>query len=137
MLLLYRLYAGLQRSISFLVNVFECPLDCDKLMELPEETAFEMEFDLTVYAVMAVFVCVALLYLLGRCYHGRIDDRWKPDYLLRKWINIVVVLLWVEILVHKGYLGQKVARNAHNFRENTTSFRISAVWSRAAVTGAR
>lgn len=79
-------------------------------MDIPEQTELEMEVDLIIYGVVSVFALTSLVYILQRCLHGKIDDRWKTDYVLRRWIDVVIVIMWVEVLVHKGYLSQKVCQ---------------------------
>lgn len=77
-------------------------------MDIPQNATGELELDITVYAVVSMFACVSLVYVLQRCYHGRIDSQWTNDYFVRRWINAVTVIMWAEVLVHKAYLGQKV-----------------------------
>lgn len=56
---------------------------------------------------MIFFSCISLFYILQRSYYGALDS--AVDSVIRKWINIVFLIVWIKIVIYKGYLSNKVS----------------------------
>uniref|UniRef100_A0A8R1I828 Uncharacterized protein n=1 Tax=Caenorhabditis japonica TaxID=281687 RepID=A0A8R1I828_CAEJA len=76
---------------------------CDKLVDAlyPSELLIETIYDL----LMASFSGLSLVYILHRRYYGAIDSNF--DKVRRLFINIVFTIVWVKVVVYKGYLSQQ------------------------------
>ncbi|KAH7723481.1 Protein F55G1.15 [Aphelenchoides avenae] len=79
--------------------------DCDYLVDWAEEDKHQQWLDAATSAIMILFSCISLFYVLQRTYYGKIDTKW--DSFSRHWINVVLMIVWVKIVIYKGYLSQK------------------------------
>ncbi|KAK0409606.1 hypothetical protein QR680_004648 [Steinernema hermaphroditum] len=77
--------------------------NCDKLVDALYGSEFWLE---VVYSVIMVLFCaLSLVYILQRCYYGAINT--NLDKVCRLWINVTFCVVWVKIVVYKGYLSHQ------------------------------
>ncbi|KAH7703739.1 Protein F55G1.15, partial [Aphelenchoides avenae] len=81
--------------------------DCDEIVDAIESNAFELAIDVMDCGLMTAFPFVALFYLFQRSAHGILDATWRHDYAIRTWINVSIGIVWIKILVQKGYVHLK------------------------------
>jgi hypothetical protein len=55
---------------------------------------------------MIVFCVLSIAYVVQRSYFGVVNTRF--DSVMRRAINTVLVIVWIKIVVYKGYLSYKV-----------------------------
>lgn len=80
--------------------------DCDAVAGLTAENAQQLWLDLSTDSVLIVFACITLYYTLQRRHFGALNS--TLDHFLRQWVNAVLFIAWVDVVVFKSYLGQKV-----------------------------
>nr|CAD2176973.1 unnamed protein product [Meloidogyne enterolobii] len=51
---------------------------------------------------MISFCVLSLIYIFQRSYYGSQNTNF--DLITRKWVNIVLTIVWVKIVIFKGYL---------------------------------
>ncbi len=76
---------------------------CDKLVDALYGS--ELWLDSVYSALMIAFCALALVYILQRCYYGSINS--NIDRVCRLWVNVTFSVLWVKIIVYKGYLSHQ------------------------------
>ena len=78
--------------------------DCDKLVDV----IYGSEYWLDVFysCLMIVFCITSLLYILHRSYYGAINTH--LDKVARLWVNLTITVVWLKVVVYKGYLSHQV-----------------------------
>ncbi|KAI1724947.1 hypothetical protein Ddc_06223 [Ditylenchus destructor] len=74
--------------------------NCDKLIDATnaEEQWLEAIYNL----LMVLFCLLTLVYILQRSYYGSLETYF--DILMRRWVNVVLFIVWIKIVIFKGYL---------------------------------
>lgn len=78
--------------------------NCDKLVDV----IYGSEYWLDVFysCLMIVFCITSLLYVLHRSYYGAVNTH--LDKVARLWVNLTITVVWVKVVVYKGYLSHQV-----------------------------
>uniref|UniRef100_A0A7E4VYH9 Otopetrin-2 n=1 Tax=Panagrellus redivivus TaxID=6233 RepID=A0A7E4VYH9_PANRE len=77
--------------------------DCDKLVDAMYGT--ELWLDAVYSSLMIVFCSLVLIYILHRSYYGAINTH--LDKVTRLWVNVTIIVVWVKVVVYKGYLSHQ------------------------------
>jgi hypothetical protein len=56
---------------------------------------------------MIIFCVLSIVYIVQRSYFGVIGNS-NLDSVMRRVVNVVLTVVWVKIVVYKGYLSYKV-----------------------------
>lgn len=77
---------------------------CDKLVDAlyPSELFIEAIYDV----LMATFSGLSLIYILHRRFYGAISS--NLDKVGRLFINITFAVVWMKVVIYKGYLSHQV-----------------------------
>ncbi|KAF7639864.1 hypothetical protein Mgra_00000784 [Meloidogyne graminicola] len=96
----FALTAGIALGYAYFLIFNIAFRNCDKLFDAAgaEEKWQEALYDL----LMISFCVLSLIYILQRSYYGSQDTNF--DLITRKWVNIVLTIVWVKIVIFKGYL---------------------------------
>lgn len=54
---------------------------------------------------MVVFCLLSLVYILQRAYFGSLNTNF--DIITRRGVNVVLTIVWIKIVIFKGYLSYK------------------------------
>ncbi|CAD5218442.1 unnamed protein product [Bursaphelenchus okinawaensis] len=103
------LFSGLMLTVGIVLGyayfvVFNLTFqDCDELVDAhdPQEVWLEIIYDVT----MIWFCILSFVYLMQRSYYGTLNQ--KMDQLRRLWINAAVYIVWLQVVVNKGYLSHQ------------------------------
>ncbi|TKR69135.1 hypothetical protein L596_021327 [Steinernema carpocapsae] len=77
--------------------------NCDKLVDALYGSEFWL--DVIYSLIMVVFCALSLVYILQRCYYGSINSH--LDEACRLWVNITFSVVWLKIVIYKGYLSHQ------------------------------
>lgn len=81
-------------------------LGCDELVDVTEDAQHEIWFDAATSTVLMGYSCLSLFYIWNRTHYGILHD--QVDVIARRWINVVLAIVWVKVVIYKGYISQKV-----------------------------
>uniref|UniRef100_A0A914H8Z0 Uncharacterized protein n=1 Tax=Globodera rostochiensis TaxID=31243 RepID=A0A914H8Z0_GLORO len=74
--------------------------NCDKMIDA---TGAEEQWQEAVYNLLMISFCIlTLVYIWQRSYFGSQPSNF--DLVTRKWVNVVLTIVWIKIVVYKGYL---------------------------------
>ncbi|CAK5085450.1 unnamed protein product [Meloidogyne enterolobii] len=96
----FALTAGIALGYAYFLIFNIAFRNCDKLFDAAgaEEQWQEALYDL----LMISFCVLSLIYIFQRSYYGSQNTNF--DLITRKWVNIVLTIVWVKIVIFKGYL---------------------------------
>jgi hypothetical protein len=77
---------------------------CDKLVDALYGS--ELWLDAVYSMLMVSFCSMSLIYVLQRTYYGAVNS--NLDRVGRLWINVTVSIVWIKVVVYKGYLSHQV-----------------------------
>lgn len=103
-ILAFVLTAGIVLGYSYLL-VFNISFsNCDKLID---STNIVEQWQEAIYSILMVLFCLlSLIYILQRAYYGSLNSTF--DIITRRWVNVVLTIVWIKIVVFKGYLSYQV-----------------------------
>uniref|UniRef100_A0A0K0F2C3 Otopetrin-2 n=1 Tax=Strongyloides venezuelensis TaxID=75913 RepID=A0A0K0F2C3_STRVS len=77
--------------------------NCDKLVD--QLYGSEFYLDAIYSSLMIIFCCLSLIYVFHRSYYGAVNTH--LDHIGRLWINITFTVVWLKIVIYKGYLSHQ------------------------------
>uniref|UniRef100_A0A915E935 Sulfhydryl oxidase n=1 Tax=Ditylenchus dipsaci TaxID=166011 RepID=A0A915E935_9BILA len=89
--------------------------NCDKLIDAYSDEQWE---DLVYSCLMIGFCLLSSVYIIQRSYYGSVEDS-KLDLITRRWVNVVLTIVWIKIVLFKGYL---------SYQEVCQRIEISGMW---------
>lgn len=96
----FALTAGIALGYAYFLVFNIAFSDCDKLIDA---TGAEEQWLEAIYNLLMIFFCVlTLTYIWQRANFGSQDNQF--DLFTRKWVNVVLTIVWIKIVVFKGYL---------------------------------
>ncbi|CEF60697.1 Hypothetical protein SRAE_X000243000 [Strongyloides ratti] len=77
--------------------------NCDKLVDQLYGSEFYLD---AIYSTLMIIFCfLSLIYVFHRSYYGAINTH--LDHIGRLWINITFTVVWLKIVIYKGYLSHQ------------------------------
>ncbi|KAL3125396.1 hypothetical protein niasHT_002124 [Heterodera trifolii] len=74
--------------------------NCDKMIDA---TGAQEQWQEAVYNLLMISFCIlTLVYIWQRSFFGSQPSNF--DLITRKWVNVVLTIVWIKIVVYKGYL---------------------------------
>lgn len=78
--------------------------NCDKLIDATNNVEQWQE---GIYCIlMGLFCLLSIIYILERAYYGSLNTHF--DIVTRRWVNVVLTIVWIKIVIFKSYLSYQV-----------------------------
>ncbi|KAH7713042.1 Protein F55G1.15 [Aphelenchoides avenae] len=99
------LTTGISLGYAYLLVFNYAFQGCDQLVDVTEDAQHEIWFDALTSTVIIFYSGLSLFYVWHRTHYGILHNR--TDTIARRWINVVLAIVWVKVVIYKGYISQK------------------------------